>query len=71
MAGMLEDAEIHRLLMRLDAPGDGVTGLYIDPAHQIGLRLSTVVLGMVGRDPTLLWTSNTSMPAMMEITDAK
>ena len=37
VAGMLEDAEIEGLFMRLDTPRDGMIGSYVQPAHKIGL----------------------------------
>lgn len=37
VAGMLEDAEIEGLFMRLDTPRDGMIGSNIQPANQIGL----------------------------------
>lgn len=35
---MLEDPEIERLLMRLNAPGDSMTGFDGDPADEVGLE---------------------------------
>lgn len=41
---MLEDAEIERLLVRLDAPGNSVIGLDRDPADEVRLlRASRVI----------------------------
>ncbi len=37
MAGMLEDAKVEGFLVRLDAPGDGMVGLDIDPSDEVGL----------------------------------
>jgi hypothetical protein len=42
LAGMLEDAEIERLFVRLDAPGDGVVALDVDPPDEVGLELLSV-----------------------------
>lgn len=42
---MLEDAEIQGLLVRLDAPRDGVVTLDVDPSHEVRLR------GRSGRQP--------------------
>ena len=37
VAGMLEDAEIEGLFMRLNTPRDGMIGSYVQPANKIGL----------------------------------
>ena len=50
-AGVFEDAEVDRFLMRLDAPRDGVAGANIDPSHEIGLadeRVSRALAGEKG-----------------------
>lgn len=73
LAGMLEDAKVDGALVRLDAPGDGVLALDVDPAHEIGLSedfMSACWLSCYGtclpghRGRTLLWISSSSMPAM-------
>lgn len=38
MTGVLKDAEVEGLLVRLDTPGDGMIRPDIDPADQIGLK---------------------------------
>lgn len=37
MARMLEDAEVERLFMRLDTPGNCMLRLDVNPAYQVGL----------------------------------
>ena len=40
---MLEDAEVQRLLVRLDAPRDGMLGFDGDPADEVRLSGRSVV----------------------------
>lgn len=34
---MLEDSKVHRLLVRLNTPGDGVVGADVDPSYKVRL----------------------------------
>jgi hypothetical protein len=63
-AWVLEDAKIHRLLVRLDAPGDGVSCRDVDPANEVRLG-GLAVLDIMDSICTLLWTSMFSIPAMI------
>jgi hypothetical protein len=65
-AWVLEDAKVDRLLVRLDAPRDGVARRDVDPANEVRLGglAEPDVLGAVS---TLLWTSMFSIPAMAAV----
>lgn len=66
---MLEDAKVDRLLVWLNAPGDGVPCRDVDPADEVRLdSISTVRLaGSSCFVHTLLWTSMFSMPAIVAV----
>lgn len=62
--------DVHGLLMRLDAPGQRVMVVDLDPAHNVRLGCGQ----LYGRDRVeargrgkhaLLWTSSCSIPAMV------
>lgn len=59
---------LHGLLMWLNAPGQGVSFVDLDPANNVRLlSVRTCCHCQQWKLLTLLWTSSCSMPAMAEV----